>query len=130
MQSTNRGSMLPVRVLVVDDSVVVRKLLSEALAGTPEVQVVGTASNGAIALAKIPQLNPDVITLDIEMPGLNGIQTLVEIRKLYPRLPVIMFSTLTERGAAITLEALSLGASDYVTKPSNSESLANTMTQV
>lgn len=90
----------------------------------------GTASSGAIALAKIPQLNPDVITLDIEMPGLNGIETLAEIRKLYPKLPVIMFSTLTERGAAITLEALSLGASDYVTKPSNSASLASAMEQV
>jgi two-component system, chemotaxis family, protein-glutamate methylesterase/glutaminase len=122
--------MLPVRVLIVDDSVVVRKLLCEALASSPEVKVAGTASSGAIALAKIPQLNPDVITLDIEMPGLNGIQTLVEIRKLYPKLPVIMCSTLTERGASITLEALSLGASDYVTKPSNSESLANAMEQV
>jgi two-component system chemotaxis response regulator CheB len=122
--------MLPVRVLVVDDSVVVRKLLSEALASSAEVQLAGTASSGAIALAKIPQLNPDVITLDIEMPGLNGIQTLTEIRKLYPKLPVIMFSTLTERGAAITLEALSLGASDYVTKPTNSESLASAMEQV
>jgi len=122
--------MLPVRVLVVDDSVVVRKLLSDALASSAEAQVAGTASNGAIALAKIPQLNPDVITLDIEMPGLNGIETLTEIRKLYPKLPVIMFSTLTEQGAAITLEALSRGASDYMTKPSNSESLAGAMEQV
>jgi two-component system, chemotaxis family, protein-glutamate methylesterase/glutaminase len=122
--------MLPVRVLVVDDSVVVRKLLCEALACNAEVQVAGTASSGTIALAKIPQLNPDVVTLDIEMPGLNGIQTLTEIRKLYPRLPVIMFSTLTERGAAITLEALSLGASDYMTKPSNSESLTGAMERV
>lgn len=122
--------MLPVRVLVVDDSVVVRKLLCEALASGPGVEVAGTASSGAIALAKIPQLNPDVITLDIEMPGLNGIETLTEIRKLYPKLPVIMFSTLSERGAAITLEALSLGASDYVTKPTNSENLASAMAQV
>jgi two-component system chemotaxis response regulator CheB len=122
--------MLPVRILVVDDSVVVRKFLCEALAGSSQVEVVGTASNGAIALAKIPQMNPDVITLDIEMPGLDGIQTLTEIRKLHPKLPVIMFSTLTERGAAITLEALSRGASDYMTKPSNSESLANAIEQV
>jgi two-component system, chemotaxis family, protein-glutamate methylesterase/glutaminase len=122
--------MPPVRVLIVDDSVVVRKLLCEALDSRAEVSVAGTASSGAIALAKIPQLNPDVITLDIEMPGLNGIETLAEIRKLYPKLPVIMFSTLTERGAAITLEALSLGASDYVTKPTNSQSLASAMEQV
>jgi len=122
--------MPPVRVLVVDDSVVVRKLLSEALASVPQLQLAGTASNGAIALAKIPQLNPDVVTLDIEMPGLNGIETLTEIRKLYPSLPVIMFSTLTEHGAAITLEALSLGASDYLTKPTNTSSLASSMAQV
>ena len=122
--------MLPVRVLVVDDSVVVRKLLSAAFAATPEIQLAGTASSGAIALAKIPQLNPDLITLDIEMPGLNGIETLKEIRRLYPKLPVIMFSTLTEHGAAITLEALSLGASDYMTKPTNSASLASSMAQV
>lgn len=126
----NRGAMLPVRVLVVDDSAVVRRILGEALASSSDVEVAGTASNGAIALAKIPQLNPDVITLDVEMPGMSGIETLAEIRKLYPSLPVIMFSTLTERGAATTLEALSLGASDYVTKPSNSESLSSSMEQV
>jgi two-component system chemotaxis response regulator CheB len=122
--------MPPVRVLIVDDSVVVRKLLSEAMASSPEVRLAGTASSGAIALAKIPQLNPDVITLDIEMPGLDGIQTLKEIRRLYPKLPVIMFSTLTECGAATTLEALSLGASDYLAKPTNSESLASAMEQI
>src|SRR5579864_6934266 len=122
--------MPPVRVLVVDDSVVVRKLVCEALALNSDVAVAGTASSGAIALAKIPQLNPDVITLDIEMPGLNGIQTLTEIRKLYPKIPVIMFSTLTERGAAITLEALSLGASDYATKPSNTGSPAVAIEQI
>src|SRR5438270_5379723 len=119
-----------IRVLIVDDSVVIRKLLSEALSSCAEIEVVGTASSGTLALLKIPQLNPDVVTLDIEMPGLDGLQTLTEIRKLYPKLPVIMFSTLTERGAAVTLEALSLGASDYVTKPTNSESLGSAMEQV
>src|SRR5208337_3471226 len=119
--------MAAVRVLIVDDSVVVRKLLCEALASSPEVEVAGSASSGALALAKIPQLNPDVITLDIEMPGMDGLQTLSEIRKRYPKLPVIMFSTLTERGAAITLDALSRGASDYATKPTNSTSLADSM---
>lgn len=122
--------MPPVRVLIVDDSVVVRKLLSEALGANTQIELAGTASSGVTALAKIPQLNPDVITLDIEMPGMNGIQTLTEIRKLYPKLPVIMFSTLTERGAAVALEALSLGASDYMTKPSNSESLGSAMDQI
>jgi two-component system chemotaxis response regulator CheB len=122
--------MPAIRVLVVDDSVVVRKVLCEALAASTEIEVAGSASSGATALAKIPQLNPDVVTLDIEMPGMNGLETLTEIRKLYPKLPVIMFSTLTERGASTTLEALSLGASDYVTKPTNTASLAGAMDQV
>src|SRR5271165_1667350 len=113
-----------IRVLVVDDSVVIRKLLSDALSGDPALEVVGTASDGRIALAKIPQLKPDLITLDIEMPVMNGLETLAAIRKLYPKLPVIMFSTLTEHGAAATLDALSLGASDYATKTSNTGSLA------
>lgn len=122
--------MSPIRVLVVDDSVVVRKVLCEVLASEPAIAVAGSAASGNIALAKIPQLNPDVITLDIEMPGLNGLETLAQIRKLYPKISVIMCSTLTERGAAITLEALSSGASDYVTKPSNSESLAAANEQI
>jgi two-component system chemotaxis response regulator CheB len=111
--------MPKIRVLVVDDAVVIRRLLSEFLAEDPDIEVVGTASNGQIGLARIAQLNPDLITLDIEMPVLDGLQTLALLRKPYPRLPVIMFSTLTERGAATTLDALALGASDYVTKPAN-----------
>ena len=116
--------MTPIRILVVDDSVVIRKLLSDTLSGDRALEVVGAASDGRIALAKIPQLKPDLITLDIEMPVMNGLETLAAIRKLYPKLPVIMFSTLTERGAAATLDALSLGASDYATKPSNTGSPA------
>ena len=116
--------MNPIRILVVDDSVVIRKLLSETLTGDAAVEVVGVAGDGRIALAKIPLLKPDLITLDIEMPVMNGLETLAAVRKLYPRLPVIMFSTLTERGAAATLDALALGASDYVTKPSNTGSAA------
>ena len=114
--------MAPIRILVVDDSVVIRKLLSDTLSGDPAFEVVGVASDGRIALSKIPLLKPDLITLDIEMPVMDGLQTLAEVRKLYPKLPVIMFSTLTERGAAATLDALSLGASDYTTKPSNTGS--------
>ncbi|MGA8198431.1 MAG: chemotaxis response regulator protein-glutamate methylesterase [Candidatus Sulfotelmatobacter sp.] len=111
--------MTRIRILVVDDSVVVRKVLCETLAADPDLEVVGSASDGKIGLAKIAQLHPDIITLDVEMPVLNGLETLRELRKLYPKLPVVMFSTLTERGAGATLDALSLGASDYATKPSN-----------
>jgi two-component system chemotaxis response regulator CheB len=116
--------MTPIRILVVDDSVVIRKLLSDTLSGDSALEVVGTASDGRIALAKIPLLKPDLITLDVEMPVMDGLETLAAIRKLYLKLPVIMFSTLTERGAAATLDALSLGASDYATKPSNTGSPA------
>src|SRR5271170_4934211 len=116
--------MTPVRILVVDDSIVIRKLLSDTLSADRALEVIATASDGRIALAKIPQLKPDLITLDIEMPVMNGLETLAAVRKLYPKLPVIMFSTLTERGAAATLDALSLGASDYATKPSNTGSPA------
>jgi two-component system, chemotaxis family, protein-glutamate methylesterase/glutaminase len=110
--------MAPIRILVVDDSAVIRRLLSDTLSGDRALEVVGTASDGRIALAKIPLLKPDLITLDIEMPVMDGLETLAAVRKLCPKLPVIMFSTLTERGAAATLDALSLGASDYATKPS------------
>lgn len=116
--------MARIRVLVVDDSVVIRKLLAETLSGDSEIEVVASASDGRIALAKIAQLHPDLVTLDIEMPVMNGLETLAEIRKLYAKLPVIMFSTLTGHGAVATLEALSLGASDYATKPSNTGSAA------
>lgn len=111
--------MPKIRVLVVDDAVVIRRLVSEAVTEDEELELAGWASNGKVALAKIPQINPDCVTLDVEMPEMDGIQTLIEIRKVYPRLPVIMFSTLTERGASKTLEALARGATDYVAKPAN-----------
>src|SRR5436309_9515566 len=109
--------MPKIRILVVDDAVVFRRLVAEALSNDPALEVVGTAANGRIALAKMTQVNPDVVILDVEMPELDGLATLKELRKTYPRLPVIMFSALTERGAAATLDALALGATDYFTKP-------------
>ena len=121
-----RGSRI--RVLVVDDSVVIRRLVTHALEADPSLEVVGSAPNGAIGLARIPQLNPDVITLDIEMPEVDGLEMLRRLRPAYPDLRVIMFSTLTERGAASTMEALSLGADDYVTKASNEGSLDRSLT--
>lgn len=106
-----------IRVLIVDDSVVVRRMLSDALAGDARVSVVGTAPNGAIALQKLAQVSPDVVILDVEMPDMDGIETVRRLRVDYPRLPVIMCSSLTERGAEVTLRALAAGATDYVTKP-------------
>jgi two-component system chemotaxis response regulator CheB len=114
--------MRPARILIVDDSAVIRRLLSNLFASDPEVVVAGTAGNGPQALARIADVGPDLVTLDIEMPGMSGLEALLEIRKLYPKLPVIMFSSLTEHGAAATLDALARGASDYVTKPSHTES--------
>ncbi|TNM69365.1 chemotaxis response regulator protein-glutamate methylesterase [Streptomyces sp. NP160] len=122
--------MQPIRVLVVDDSVVVRKIVTDCLSGDPQVEVVGTASNGRLALGKIAALRPDAVTMDIEMPEMNGIEAVREIRKTERRLPIIMFSTLTDRGAAATLEALTAGASDYVTKPANVGSVQASMAQV
>jgi two-component system chemotaxis response regulator CheB len=89
--------------------------------------VVGTASNGVIGLQRIPQLNPDVLTLDIEMPEMDGLEMLRIVRRDYPHIRVIMFSTLTERGATVTLDALTLGAHDYVAKASNEGSLNRSM---
>jgi two-component system chemotaxis response regulator CheB len=111
-----------IRVLVVDDSIVIRKILVDILSGDAEIEVVGQASNGKLALPKIRELKPDLVTLDIEMPEMDGLATLVEVRKFAPKLPVIMFSTLTEQGASATIDALSRGASDYATKPSNTGS--------
>jgi two-component system chemotaxis response regulator CheB len=107
-----------VRILVVDDSAVIRRLLTDILSAEEDLEVVGVASNGVIALAKLANAPPDLITLDVEMPELSGLDTLVQVRKLYPTLPVIMFSALTEKSAATTLDALARGATDYVTKPS------------
>jgi two-component system chemotaxis response regulator CheB len=126
MTTVNQRLLQPgekIRVLVVDDSVVIRRLVANSLELDPILELVGTASNGVIGMQRIEQLNPDVITLDIEMPEMDGLEMLRRIRHDFPRVRVIMFSTLTERGAAKTLEALTLGADDYVAKASNQGSL-------
>ncbi|GAB1694713.1 protein-glutamate methylesterase/protein-glutamine glutaminase [Krasilnikovia sp. M28-CT-15] len=119
-----------ISVLVVDDSVVVRRLIVDALGTSPNIEVVGTAANGLLAQAKIDRLKPDVVTMDIEMPQMDGIEAVRELRKRHPRLPVIMFSTLSAAGATATLEALAAGATDYVTKPSNVGSIAQSIAAV
>jgi two-component system chemotaxis response regulator CheB len=116
--------------MVVDDSVVVRKIVTDVLSEDPAIEVVGTAVNGRIAVAKLDQLKPDLITMDIEMPEMNGIEAVRAIRATSSRVPIIMFSTLTERGAVATLDALSAGANDYVTKPANVGSVGQSMESV
>jgi len=106
----------PVRVLIVDDSAVMRQLLSTVLAADPEIEVVGTAADPHIARERIKLLNPDVVTLDVEMPHMDGLTFLRKIMTLRP-MPVVMVSTLTQGGADTTLEALEVGAVDFIAKP-------------
>ncbi len=108
-----------IRVMVVDDSVVIRRLISRVLEEDSDIEVVGTAANGVVALQKIEELAPDVMTLDIEMPEMDGLETLSRVHQTHPHVRVIMFSTLTERGAKATIDSLLRGANEYVTKPSN-----------
>src|SRR5690349_4710790 len=107
----------PVKVVLVDDSVVIRRVLHDLLSAEPEIEVVATASNGKLGLDKIRATQPDIVILDIEMPVMDGLATLKQLRHEFPRLPVLMFSTLTTRGGSATLDALALGATDYLTKP-------------
>ena len=106
----------PVRVLVVDDSALMRKLIPQMLAADESIEVVGTAMDGNFCLKKIEELKPNVVTLDLEMPGMNGIDTLKEIMRRQP-VPVIVFSSHSTEGASVTMKALGLGAFDFVTKP-------------
>lgn len=122
--------MSPITVLVVDDSVVVRRLVTDALSSDPEIEVVGVAANGQIAVSKVAQLAPDVVTMDIEMPVMTGIEAVRALRRGGHRMPIIMFSTLTERGAVATLDALAAGATDYVTKPANVGSVQESLARV
>jgi two-component system chemotaxis response regulator CheB len=119
----------PIRVMIVEDSVVTRRLLAEIIGSEPGLEVAGTAANGRIALDKVDVFRPDVITLDIEMPEMDGLSMLSRLRQTHPRLPVIMLSSTTQRGAAATLEALNRGASDWVGKPAG-DSLTAAMRQI
>ncbi|MEI6234372.1 MAG: chemotaxis response regulator protein-glutamate methylesterase [Planctomycetota bacterium] len=110
---------VPLRVLAVDDSVVFRKVVSDVVASDPDLQLVGTASNGRICMQKIQQLNPDVITLDLEMPEMDGFAVLREMKKTHPHIKAIVFSIHSERGADRTFEAMKLGASDFLSKDIN-----------
>ncbi|HUK02340.1 MAG TPA: chemotaxis response regulator protein-glutamate methylesterase [Steroidobacteraceae bacterium] len=110
------GAKRRIRVLIVDDSALVRQMLTDILGEDREIEVVGSASDAHVAREKIKQLNPDVLTLDVEMPKMDGLTFLRNLMRLRP-MPVVMVSSLTERGADVTLDALSIGAVDYLSKP-------------
>ena len=122
--------MSKIRVLVVDDSAVIRRLVSDVINGDPALEVAGVAANGRLAQECIEQLKPDLVTMDVEMPEMDGVQAVKELRKKHPRLPVIMFSYLTQRGVVTTMDALAAGASDYVAKPANVSSASAGRAQV
>lgn len=105
------------RVLVVDDTIVYRKAVSDIIEEIPGVELAGVAHNGKIAISKIKTLKPDLLTLDIEMPQMNGIEVLAELKKNYPHIGAIMVSTLTNEGSHMTMKALDLGAFDFILKP-------------
>ncbi len=107
-----------IRVLIVDDSALVRKLLRDVMVGDPDMEVVGTATNGVEAIRAIAELEPDVVTMDINMPEMDGLTALEYIMRKHP-LPVVMLSALAQKGATATLKALELGAVDFITKPSH-----------
>ena len=110
----------PVNVLVVDDSALMRNLVSRMIEATPGLRVADKAMNGLFALQKIPRCDPDVIVLDIEMPEMNGIEFLRERKRLGIDIPVVILSAVAKKGAEVTMEALALGASDFIAKPSGS----------
>src|SRR5438445_384740 len=112
------GGNKPVRVLVVDDSSLIRQLLTMLLSADPEIEVVGSAPDPFVARDKIKELSPDVVTLDVEMPRMDGLSFLRKIMELRP-LPVVMMSSLTQANADVTIKALEIGAVDFVAKPTN-----------
>jgi len=111
-----------IKVLIVDDSALMRKALKEIIMTDPSLEVVGTARNGQDAIEKVHDLKPDVVTMDINMPVMDGLTSMQYILSDYPEIPVLMVSSLTEEGALTTFEALELGAFDYITKPSGTVS--------
>jgi two-component system, chemotaxis family, protein-glutamate methylesterase/glutaminase len=126
---TPTSSSPPVKVLVVDDSAFMRFTITKHLNDFPGITVLGSAKDGREALEMIPQLKPDVVTLDVEMPNLDGLSTLREIMSRHP-LPVVMLSSLTSEGTLETVRALTLGAVDFVAKPDNKANMASILEEV
>ncbi|MBI9044893.1 MAG: chemotaxis response regulator protein-glutamate methylesterase [Anaerolineaceae bacterium] len=119
----------PIRVLVVDDSAFMRFSISKRLNGHPNISVVAVARDGKEALELIPKFNPDVLTLDVEMPRMDGLSTLKEVMKTYPR-PVVMLSSLTSEGTVETIQALTLGAVDFIAKPAYKTNINEVLDEV
>lgn len=113
-----------IKVLVVDDSNIIRRMIVDIFETHPAFEVVGTAINGRVAITQFEALKPDIITLDVEMPFMNGLEVLKEINRIRP-IPVVMISSLTKNGAEVTIKALELGAVDFVAKPENPEDFKN-----
>src|SRR5712691_8846746 len=107
---------MPIRVLVVDDSAFMRRVVGDAIMSQADMQLAGVARNGLDALLRVEQLQPDVVTLDVEMPEMDGLTALRHVMARYPR-PVVMLSSMTQAGATTTLRALNIGAVDFVAKP-------------
>ena len=122
--------MSRIRVLVVDDSVVARRMVVDALVADPRIDVVGTASNGRVALTMVEQLAPDLVTMDVEMPLMGGIETVRALRRRGDRVPIIMFSMVSAHDAKATFSALAAGATDFVTKPTGSTSASASLTRI
>jgi two-component system chemotaxis response regulator CheB len=120
----------PIKVLVVDDAVAVRRLLTMIIQDDPELELVGIAADGRIALSKMELLKPDIVTLDILMPEMDGLTVLAEMKKRGLTIPTLVFSTITNHGAKETIEALALGATDYITKPTQYDNPADAVEAV
>lgn len=119
---TEPSVLQKIRVLIIDDSALMRRIIMDLISGDPKIEVVGSFACAKYALSMLDRLNPDVVTLDVEMPEMDGLTALAQIKKTHPNLRVIMCSSITEKGGAATLQALNLGADDYVTKPANGNS--------
>lgn len=118
------------RILMADDSVTVRRMLSDTLATDPEIEICAIARDGKEAVNRFPMIKPDVVVLDVEMPVMDGIEAVIAIRKIDARVPIIMFSSLTMKGGQATFDALSFGATDYVTKPTKSGNMQEAVAHI
>lgn len=122
--------MSKIRVFIVDDSVLIRRLLTMSLTEDPALDVIGFAVNGKLAVPKILDLRPDVVVMDVEMPEMTGVEAVKEVRKSGYKQPILMFSTVTKLASEATLDALSAGASGYVNKPNQGQNATEAVKEI